>query len=124
MVGLSRCNRAWIAMMVLLAGAQASAAVMTRVDRADIELNESFTLEVISDENIDAQPDISVLEVIEAIDGPLGSDVPLADGLDTESQQRLQMALRQVTLTARRQLESIKLSQIVSTAAATTSEAI
>jgi hypothetical protein len=48
--------------MVLFVGAHAGAAVVTRVDRADIELNESFTLEVISDENIDAQPDISVLE--------------------------------------------------------------
>lgn len=48
--------------MALFVSAQVSAAVMTRVDRADIELNESFTLEVISDENVDAQPDISVLE--------------------------------------------------------------
>jgi hypothetical protein len=48
--------------MVLFVSAHAGAAVVTRVDRADIELNESFTLEVISDENIDAQPDISVLE--------------------------------------------------------------
>ena len=38
------------------------AAVVTRIDRADIELNESFTLEVISDEIIDQQPDISALE--------------------------------------------------------------
>jgi len=41
---------------------QSFAAVVTRVDRADIELNESFTLEVITDANIDLQPDISVLE--------------------------------------------------------------
>lgn len=57
--------------------------------------------------------DISVLEVIEAIDGPLGSDVPVSDGLNAESQERLQLALRQVTRTARQQLEAIKLSQIV-----------
>jgi hypothetical protein len=38
------------------------AAVVTRVDRADIELNESFTLEVVADENIDSQPDVSVLD--------------------------------------------------------------
>ena len=43
-------------------GTEAGAAVVTRVDRADIELNESFTLEVITDENTDLQPDISVLE--------------------------------------------------------------
>lgn len=57
--------------------------------------------------------DISVLEVIEAIDGPLGSEIPVSDGLNAESQERLQLALRQVTRTARQQLEAIKLSQIV-----------
>ena len=62
MVGLSKRSGAWIAVMLLLVGSQAGAAVVTRVDRADIELNESFTLEVITDENIDVQPDISVLE--------------------------------------------------------------
>ena len=63
MVGLSKYRAVWIAVLALFCGAQASAAVVTRVDRADIELNESFTLEVITDENIDMQPDISVLEV-------------------------------------------------------------
>lgn len=48
--------------MALFVGAQANAGVVARVDRADIESNESFTLEVITDENIDVQPDISVLE--------------------------------------------------------------
>jgi hypothetical protein len=48
--------------LVLLHSAQSLAGVVTRVDRADIELNESFTLEVITDANIDMQPDISVLE--------------------------------------------------------------
>ena len=62
MVGVTKRRSAWIVLMVLFIGAHAGAAVVTRVDRADIELNESFTLEVISDENIDAQPDISVLE--------------------------------------------------------------
>jgi hypothetical protein len=61
-VALNRGTSAWIAVMALFVGAQVSAAVTTRVDRADIELNESFTLEVITDENIDAQPDISVLD--------------------------------------------------------------
>jgi hypothetical protein len=46
----------------MLLGAQAHAAVETRVDRADIELNESFTLEVVTDANIDAQPDVAALE--------------------------------------------------------------
>ena len=62
MVGVTKRRSAWIVLMVLFIGAHAGAAVVTRVDRADIELNEWFRLEVISDENIDAQPDISVLE--------------------------------------------------------------
>ena len=51
-----------IALAIVLVSAQSLAAVVTRVDRADIELNESFTLEVISDANIDSQPDVSVLD--------------------------------------------------------------
>lgn len=50
------------ALVTVLVAADASGAVVTRVDRLDIDLNESFTLEVISDSNIDEQPDISVLE--------------------------------------------------------------
>ena len=51
-----------IAVAIVLISAESLAAVVTRVDRADIELNESFTLEVISDANIDSQPDVSVLD--------------------------------------------------------------
>jgi hypothetical protein len=61
-VGNKLRQTAWITLLALLLSAQSLAAVVTRVDRADIELNESFTLEVITDENIDMQPDISVLE--------------------------------------------------------------
>lgn len=46
----------------LLFSTQALAEVVTRIDRADIELNESFTLEVVTDTNIDMQPDVSALE--------------------------------------------------------------
>ncbi len=62
MVGNKLRQTAWITLSVLLISVQSFAAVVTRVDRADIELNESFTLEVITDANIDLQPDISVLE--------------------------------------------------------------
>ena len=51
-----------IAIAVLVMCSEAFATVVTRVDRADIELNESFTLEVISDSNIDMQPDVSILD--------------------------------------------------------------
>lgn len=62
MVGKKLRQAAWVFIAGILVCAQAHAAVVTRVDRADIELNESFTLEVITDSNIEMQPDISVLE--------------------------------------------------------------
>jgi Rrf2 family protein len=57
--------------------------------------------------------EISMLEVIEAIDGPLASNTVVADGLHEDSQRKLRIALDQVTTTAREQLESIKLSEII-----------
>jgi hypothetical protein len=45
-----------------LFASNALAAVVARIDRGDIELNESFTLEIISDTNIEMQPDVSVLD--------------------------------------------------------------
>lgn len=58
--------------------------------------------------------EISLLEVIEAIDGPLetAGEPPQAETTG-DVQDRLQTALRQVTDTARKQLESIKLSQLL-----------
>jgi Rrf2 family protein len=57
---------------------------------------------------------ISLLEVIEAIDGPLetAGESPATDE-PADVQQLLQTALQQVTSTARQQLESIKLSQLL-----------
>ena len=55
-------NSALMAMAALLLSAQALAEVTMRVDRADIELNESFTLEIVTDTNIELQPDVSVLD--------------------------------------------------------------
>lgn len=56
---------------------------------------------------------ISLLEVIEAIDGPLETvSEPSADP-SVDVQQLLQTALRHVTNTARQQLEAIKLSQLL-----------
>ncbi len=49
-------------MVVLLPGMNAYATVTASIDRADIELNESFTLEITTDSNIDMQPDITILE--------------------------------------------------------------
>jgi hypothetical protein len=45
----------------LLWVATASAAVTARVDRPTVDLNESFTLEVVVDSNTDLEPDLSIL---------------------------------------------------------------
>lgn len=50
------------AALVVLLPAAASAAVVASVDRARIELNESFTLKVTVDTAIDVEPDASALE--------------------------------------------------------------
>ena len=57
--------------------------------------------------------DISLLEMIEAIDGPVKANLPSASGLPAASQSKLQDALRSVTTTSRLQLEAIKLSQLM-----------
>ena len=57
--------------------------------------------------------EVSLLEVIEAIEGPLNTGEPVQEGQSQESQLRLQEALQQVTDNSRRQLEGIKLSQLL-----------
>lgn len=62
-----RLNRpaVWRPLIALLGGlalATAQATTTAQVDRSDIELNESFTLELTTDSNIDMQPDVTVLE--------------------------------------------------------------
>ncbi len=56
---------------------------------------------------------ISLLEVIEAIEGPYDATLEIGDGLTEDSQHKLRDALGNVTATTRRQLESIKLSQLL-----------
>jgi len=57
--------------------------------------------------------EISLLEVIEAIEGPLVSAVPAGEGLPAESRARLEQALSEVTNIARRELEAIKLAHLL-----------
>jgi len=57
--------------------------------------------------------DISVLDVIEAIEGPQTHQLVLGEGLPRESRQKLTSALEDVAETARKQLKSIKFSQLV-----------
>lgn len=60
-----------------------------------------------------APEEISVLDIIEAIEGPVSSSFPTSDHLDEGSRVRLNVALQQVASTARQQLHAIKLSQLV-----------
>jgi Rrf2 family protein len=57
--------------------------------------------------------EISLLEVIEAIEGPYDSRAAVGEALPADSQEQLRAALNQVTTTTRKQLEAIKLSQLV-----------
>lgn len=56
---------------------------------------------------------ISLLEVIEAIEGPYDSTLEMGEGIPELSHIKLRDALDQVTTTTRRQLEAIKLSQLL-----------
>lgn len=56
---------------------------------------------------------ISLLDVIEAIEGPMDVGEPASDGLPEESQLKLRGALTEITRTARQQLEAIKFSQLL-----------
>ncbi len=57
--------------------------------------------------------DVSLLEVIEAIEGPLTTSEPMGESMPAESQERLASALQQVTQSSRDQLQAIKLSQLL-----------
>ena len=56
---------------------------------------------------------ISLLDVIEAIEGPMNAGESTGDGFPNESQQKLRGALTEITQTARQQLEAIKFSQLL-----------
>ena len=57
--------------------------------------------------------DISLLDVIEAIAGPMDAGEPTGDGLPEASKVKLMDALTEITNTARQQLEAIKFSQLL-----------
>jgi Rrf2 family transcriptional regulator, cysteine metabolism repressor len=60
-----------------------------------------------------APEEISLLEVIEAIDGPLTSALPMGEGLPADTRAKLEEALHEVTAVARRELESVKLADLL-----------
>ncbi len=57
--------------------------------------------------------DISLLEVIEAIDGPLVSTLPMNQGLPSSSKTKVEEALAAVTDLARRELSAVKLAHLL-----------
>lgn len=57
--------------------------------------------------------EISLLEVIEAIDGPLIPSLPVGDGLPAEAKAKLEQALSDVTSQARRDLAAVTLAQLL-----------
>jgi Rrf2 family transcriptional regulator, cysteine metabolism repressor len=54
--------------------------------------------------------EVSLLDLIEAVDGPLESEHSLTGSLPTESLRQLSAALQKVTADSRQQLNGIKLS--------------
>lgn len=57
--------------------------------------------------------EVSLLEVIEAIDGPMGASIATNEGLSRQSQRVLQDALEGVAAITRKELESIKLAHLL-----------
>jgi len=59
--------------------------------------------------------DVSLLEVIEAIDGPLVSAMPNCDGMSAKSKSKLKSALGEVAKATRRELAAVKLADLMPT---------
>ena len=57
--------------------------------------------------------EISLLDVIEAVDGPMTSGMPFGDGLSPDSKSKLRDALTEVTDLARRELQAVKLAHLL-----------
>jgi Rrf2 family protein len=57
--------------------------------------------------------DISLLDVIEAVDGPLNSSAPIQEGLPKESNTKLECVLREIAELARRELRSTTLAHLL-----------
>jgi len=57
--------------------------------------------------------EISVLEVIEAVDGPLAFGLPMKSGFPPEARERLNQSLRKIADETRRRLSEIRLAHLL-----------
>ncbi|MEX2137662.1 MAG: Rrf2 family transcriptional regulator [Pirellulales bacterium] len=57
--------------------------------------------------------EISLLDIIEAVDGPMNMKLPFADVIPTESQARLRDALHSIASSSRTQLQEVKIAHLV-----------
>ena len=57
--------------------------------------------------------DISLLDIIEAVDGPMSTKLPFADRLPNEAQVRLREAIQSVAATARQQLQEVNVASLI-----------
>lgn len=57
--------------------------------------------------------EISLLDLIEAIEGPLQAEVPGQEALPPDSRAKLNANLREITAATRKQLAALKLSQLL-----------
>jgi Rrf2 family protein len=63
---------------------------------------------------LDRSPDrISLLEIIEAVDGPMNTKLPFDGDVSNECQARLRDALSSVATAARQQLQDVKLADLL-----------
>jgi Rrf2 family protein len=63
---------------------------------------------------LERQPtDVSLLDVIEAVEGPYDSSLLFHEGLPEESRTKLECALNKITELARHELRAIKLSHLL-----------
>ncbi len=60
-----------------------------------------------------APDEITLLDVIEAVDGPLQVSQTVTHGMPPEAQRRLTAALDEVTTATRRQLAAIRMSSLI-----------
>jgi|SRR5687768_8887997 Rrf2 family protein len=63
---------------------------------------------------LDRSPEeISLLEIIEAVDGPMNTKLPFAEGMTGESEARLRDALYSIASSARQQLQEVKVAHLI-----------